>query len=660
MFTKKLLRSSGYGGATSPTNSTSSSLTSTTSSNNNNKNSSNFRSSKLERFLKGRASNTKNIQEKSKKYGVEWQSYDAVAKCNRCEKPFTPLRRKHHCRQCGLIYCSACTSTKLKVEGSQNLKRVCRKCANNMQSVVPSDEKTTASKSSNAANKTKAMVLIEDANFYYHGALENDAMLHANFNDVLNFGIARWYRVLNEGEEDNNDWSTSVNSKPIYEEKIIRAEDTIYKVHRDDIGYKLKCIIYQGKSTTFQSSNKKICIITDEIVHRAVPTLENAAIQIGLRPHKHTLKCDRTTRICTAAGKYREGETLYVEPNIRGLEVGGDVFIVCRFLRCKETFDDYGNEIGGKERRGRKTINSSSSNNNSGGGGNNGGEDVEAINLDFSRDQVTMAKVLYNFDGKNENELQVEEGDILTCLDLIDDNDEWIVCLGSDGNIGSIPRSFVKCYSMPVQRKSELWENDREADLYGEDEPLCRQWRSMIGNFLHFDTVAETKKQFEYNLGKADVGKSIVCEVEMYRGTEPIGKAVRSMPVGPIEPAPPRIDDLKIVGSRTINSTLKAHYIYYGGMEGASRFMWIRVTTDGKKVELVNTKTYEVVAEDINCKLRVKITPVRSCGMEGKPTASASVKIVEKSAVKATSSTSKRINRLKKARASLITVNNPT
>ena len=100
-------------------------------------------------------------------------------------------------------------------------------------------------------------------------------------------------------------------------------------------------------------------------------------------------------------------------------------------------------------------------------------------------DGILSFKVLYNFDGKNENELQVEEGDILTCLDLIDDNDEWIVCLGSDGNIGSIPRSFVKCYSMPVQRKSELWENDREADLYGEDEPLCRQWRSMIGNFLH-------------------------------------------------------------------------------------------------------------------------------------------------------------------------------
>ena len=45
------------------------------------------------------------------------------------------------------------------------------------------------------------------------------------------------------------------------------------------------------------------------------------------------------------------------------------------------------------------------------------------------------------------------------------------------------------------------------------------------------------------------------------------------------------------------------------------------------------------------CTVLIKGRPVRSCGMEGKPTASASVKIVEKSAVKATSSTSKRINR---------------
>eukprot|EP00943_MAST-04B_sp_MAST-4B-sp1_P000694 g694.t1 len=600
----------------------------------------------LESFLQIKASDSKRIQEKSKKYGIEWQSYDSVAKCNRCEKPFTPLRRKHHCRQCGLIYCSTCTSEKIKVEGSNNLKRVCRRCTNNNSS-----ETSTPLKQSNS-NKTTQQ-LIQDANFYYNGKLENDANVTCNFDGILYFGIAKWYRVVEGSSEDNIDplTTTSANSRPIYEEKIIRAKDTIYKVTREDIGYKLKCIIFQGKSTSLHDANKKITVITDEIVRRAVPSLENASIQIGLRPHKHTLKCDRTTRICTAAGKYREGETLYVEPNIRGLEIGGNVFIVCRFLRCKEKFDNYGNALNGSKK-------------NTQGNG-------------LPHDKVTMASVLYNFKAETDNELSVEEGDILTCVetDTIDDNDEWIFCMSSNGNkFGAVPRSYVKLYSMPVLTTSEIW-GDRVPDLYGEDEALCRYWRSMIGNYLKFDTVAETKKRFEYNLGKSDCGKLIVCEIEMFRDNkqgeiEPLGKAVRSMPVGPIEPAPPRVDDLKIVGSLSINSTLKAQYIYYGGMEGASRFVWIRVNKDGSREELVESKTYKVVQADIGCKIRVKITPVRECGMEGKPTASASVKIMENVETVASDSTndsssidnkstttSKRINRLKKARASLVAAN---
>ena len=110
-------------------------------------------------------------------------------------------------------------------------------------------------------------------------------------------------------------------------------------------------------------------------------------------------------------------------------------------------------------------------------------------------------------------------------------------------------------------------------------------------------------------------------------------------------------------------STEELDAVYFGDSESANTSLITGGVDDPVQFILTSggtAKTYEVVAEDINCKLRVKITPVRSCGMEGKPTASASVKIVEKSAVKATSSTSKRINRLKKARASLISVNNPT
>ena len=80
------------------------------------------------------------------------------------------------------------------------------------------------------------------------------------------------------------------------------------------------------------------------------------------------------------------------------------------------------------------------------------------------------------------------------------------------------------------------------------------------------------------------------------------------------------------------------------------------------------TKSYTVLAEDLGCKLRVKVTPVRSCGMEGKPTASASVKIVENSAIDdvahaksnpsgsngTKNATKNRLSRLKKARASIV------
>ena len=76
--------------------------------------------------------------------------------------------------------------------------------------------------------------------------------------------------------------------------------------------------------------------------------------------------------------------------------------------------------------------------------------------------------------------------------------------------------------------------------------------------------ITISKKQFEYNLGKADVGKLIVCEVEMYRGTEPIGKAVRSMPVGPIEPA-----------TSFISANLSAHPL---AISAAAKF--IAVQTD--------------------------------------------------------------------------------
>uniref|UniRef100_A0A6B2L4S6 FYVE-type domain-containing protein n=1 Tax=Arcella intermedia TaxID=1963864 RepID=A0A6B2L4S6_9EUKA len=41
-----------------------------------------------------------------------WQNDREVTKCSDCTKPFSVVRRKHHCRCCGKIYCAECCSHK--------------------------------------------------------------------------------------------------------------------------------------------------------------------------------------------------------------------------------------------------------------------------------------------------------------------------------------------------------------------------------------------------------------------------------------------------------------------------------------------------------------------------------------------------------------------
>ncbi|VEU22138.1 DEKNAAC103110 [Brettanomyces naardenensis] len=59
-----------------------------------------------------------------------WLDDSSATKCRSCELPFTTFRRRHHCRICGKIFCSSCTSfidgSKFNVRG---LMRVCLPCA---------------------------------------------------------------------------------------------------------------------------------------------------------------------------------------------------------------------------------------------------------------------------------------------------------------------------------------------------------------------------------------------------------------------------------------------------------------------------------------------------------------------------------------------------
>lgn len=52
----------------------------------------------------------------------EWKDSSKINNCSLCSKAFTLTNRKHHCRECGGVFCGPCSAYKVVISGS--LKRV--------------------------------------------------------------------------------------------------------------------------------------------------------------------------------------------------------------------------------------------------------------------------------------------------------------------------------------------------------------------------------------------------------------------------------------------------------------------------------------------------------------------------------------------------------
>lgn len=58
-----------------------------------------------------------------------WIADEEAVQCMNCSQRFTVLRRRHHCRACGRVLCSACCSSRARLEyGPQREARVCLPC----------------------------------------------------------------------------------------------------------------------------------------------------------------------------------------------------------------------------------------------------------------------------------------------------------------------------------------------------------------------------------------------------------------------------------------------------------------------------------------------------------------------------------------------------
>ncbi|KAG1470556.1 hypothetical protein G6F56_002616 [Rhizopus delemar] len=68
-----------------------------------------------------------------------WMPDEQCKECYKCRKPFTLLRRKHHCRTCGQIFCSKCASHIVsgKLFKQKGQVRVCNFCFSEQQQQQP-------------------------------------------------------------------------------------------------------------------------------------------------------------------------------------------------------------------------------------------------------------------------------------------------------------------------------------------------------------------------------------------------------------------------------------------------------------------------------------------------------------------------------------------
>ncbi|RMX53912.1 hypothetical protein pdam_00020092 [Pocillopora damicornis] len=90
----------------------------------------------------------------NQKNARRWESDNDVAACNGCDKQFSLKIRKHHCRNCGLIYCSDCTAKSAPLTSSKKPVRVCDKCFDEVTSgTAKVQTKASAKKTSQKTQK---------------------------------------------------------------------------------------------------------------------------------------------------------------------------------------------------------------------------------------------------------------------------------------------------------------------------------------------------------------------------------------------------------------------------------------------------------------------------------------------------------------------------
>ena len=68
---------------------------------------------------------------------MQWKSDATETSCEACAKPFNVMRRRHHCRSCGGLFCGGCSAKTCDVAGEEGAQRVCDECHLELTQAAP-------------------------------------------------------------------------------------------------------------------------------------------------------------------------------------------------------------------------------------------------------------------------------------------------------------------------------------------------------------------------------------------------------------------------------------------------------------------------------------------------------------------------------------------
>jgi chromosome segregation ATPase len=76
--------------------------------------------------------------------GSEWEDDGRVTSCRGCVQKFGLMRRRHHCRSCGKIFCTECAGTFMKLPGHKDPQRVCMGCHGTIAAMTKPEDPGTS------------------------------------------------------------------------------------------------------------------------------------------------------------------------------------------------------------------------------------------------------------------------------------------------------------------------------------------------------------------------------------------------------------------------------------------------------------------------------------------------------------------------------------